>query len=287
MQQVFITISSAHNHKKDMRIDDYQEWLQERLTSGEPWSKILAEIEASNENNEYFKTDTTQTFIDGLNNNDMTDYFAVLNIPPQPLEDVLKQENSIDISAGLSRLFGQKGITPKLLDEKSAFGNDIHIPEKPLTFEQCIHQYKKADPAFLSFVNHMHQKVSDHLGDADLIDDYNNVMNTLWAIFNIGGWNDEGKSYLDAIDYFRDKYEVGADVLKRIKVGSEIMTLDGDIKIVESFHLVPERYLRDSQYNIAIVFQGHETIMYNGKGLVDTDWVYHPDNIISIDGGTD
>ena len=35
------------------------------------------------------------------------------------------------------------------------------------------------------------------------------------------------------------------------------------------------------------VFQGHETIMYNGNGLVDTDWVYHPDNIISIDGGTD
>ena len=123
MQQVFITISSAHNHKQDMRIDDYQEWLQERLTSGEPWSKILAEIEASNENNEYFKTDTTQTFIDGLNNNDMTDYFAVLNTPPQPLEDVLKIE-------------------------KSAFGNDIHVPEKPLTFEQCIHQYKKADHIF-------------------------------------------------------------------------------------------------------------------------------------------
>ena len=261
MQQVFITISSAHNHKKDMRIDDYQEWLQERLTSGEPWSKILAEIEASNENNEYFKTDTTQTFIDGLNNNDMTDYFAVLNIPPQPLEDVLKIE-------------------------KSAFGNDIHVPEKPLTFEQRILEHEKGDPVFLSFVNHMHQKVSDHLGDDDLIDDYNNIMNTLWAIFNICGWNDKKRSYLDAIDYFRDTYEVGADVLKRIKVGSEIMTLDGDIKIVESFYLVPERYLRDSRYNIAIVFQGHEIIMYNGNGLVDTDWVYHTENIISIDGGT-
>lgn len=261
MQQVFITISSAHNHKQDMRIDDYQEWLQERLTSGEPWSKILAEIEASNENDEYFKTDTTQTFIDSLNNNDMTDYFAVLNIPPQPLEDVLHPENWV--------------------------AENPQETAKPLTFEQCIHQYKKADPAFLSFVNHMHQKVVFRLGDADLIDDYNNVMNTLWAIFNIGGWDDKEMSYLDAIDYFRDKYEVGVEVLKRIKVGSEIMTLDGDIKIVESFHLVPERYLRDSQYNIAIVFQGHETIIYNGNGLVDLDWVYHPDNIISIDGGTD
>ena len=132
----------------------------------------------------------------------------------------------------------------------------------------------------------MHQKVSDNLGDNDLIDDYNNVMDTLWAIFNIGGWNDAEKGYLDAINYFRDRYEVGADVLKRIKVGSEVMTLDGDIKIVESFHLVPERYLRDPQYNIAIVFKDHETIMYNGKGLVDTDWVYHTENIISIDGGT-
>lgn len=122
MQQVFITISSAHNHKQDMRIDDYQEWLQERLTSGEPWSKILVEIEASNENYEYFKTDTTQTFIDGLNNNDMTDYFAVLNIPPQPLEDVLHPENWK--------------------------AENSQETEKPLTFEQRILEHEKGDPAF-------------------------------------------------------------------------------------------------------------------------------------------
>lgn len=30
MQQVFITISNDHPHKKDMRIDDYQEWLSIR-----------------------------------------------------------------------------------------------------------------------------------------------------------------------------------------------------------------------------------------------------------------
>ena len=262
MQQVFITISSVHNHKQDMRIDDYQEWLQERLNSGEPWSKILAEIEASNENDEYFKTDTTQTFIDGLNNNDMTDYFAVLNIPPQPLEDVLHPENWV--------------------------AENPQETAKPLTFEQRIQRYEKADPAFLSFVNHMHQKVSEKCGDADLIDDYNNVMNTLWAIFNIGGWNDLERSYLDAVDYFRDKYEVGANVLKRIKVGSEIMTLDGDIKIVESFSTIHERYLKHPQYNIMIKFQGVEAAgMYNKRGLVDTDWVYHAENIISIDGGTD
>ena len=262
MQQVFITISSAYNHKQNMRIDGYQEWLQERLNSGEPWSKILAEIEASNENDEYFKTDTTQTFIDGLNNNDMTDYFAVLNIPPQPLEDVLHPENWV--------------------------AENPQETAKPLTFEQHIHQYEKADPAFLSFVNHMHEKVTRSCGDADLIDDYNNVMNTLWAIFNIGGWNDGEKAYLEAIDYFRDKYEVGADVLKRIKVGSEIMTLDGDIKIVESFSTIDERYLKHPQYNIMIKFQGIEVAgMYNEKGLVDTDWVYQAENIISIDGGTD
>lgn len=134
----------------------------------------------------------------------------------------------------------------------------------------------------------MHQKVSDNLGDNDLIDDYNNVMNTLWAIFNIGGWNDEERAYLDAIDYFRDKYEVGVEVLKRIKVGSEIMTLDGDIKIVESFSTIHERYLKHPQYNTMIKFQGIEAAgMYNEKGLVDTDWVYHVENIISIDGGTD
>lgn len=260
MQQVIITISNDHPHKKDIRISEYRHWLQSRLDAGIPWSQLLASIEDCGNNQHYFKIDTTQTLINGLNKNDMTNCFAVLNIPPQPLEDVLHPENWV--------------------------AENPQETAKPLTFEQHIYQYKKADPAFLSFVNHMHQKVSEKCGDADLIDDYNNVMNTLWAVFNIGGWNDEERAYLDAIDYFRDKYEVGVQVLKRIKVGSEVMTLDGDIKIVESFHLVPERYLRDSQYNIAIVFQGHETIMYNGNGLVDTDWVYHPDNIISIDGGT-
>ena len=262
MQQVFITISNDHPHKKDMSISEYQHWLQSRLDAGIPWSQLLASIKDCGNNQHYFKIDTTQTLINGLNKNDMTNCFAVLNIPPQPLEDVLHPENWV--------------------------AENPQETAKPLTFEQRIHQYEKADPAFLSFVNHMHQKVSEKCGDADLIDDYNNVMNTLWAIFNIGGWNDEEKSYLDAIDYFRDKYEVGADVLKRIKVGSEIMTLDGDIKIVESFSTIHERYLKHPQYNIMIKFKGVEAAgMYNKRGLVDTDWVYHAENIVSIDGGTD
>ena len=41
MQQVFITISSAHNHKQDMRIDDYQERTQKLLSENKTMKSKL------------------------------------------------------------------------------------------------------------------------------------------------------------------------------------------------------------------------------------------------------
>ena len=44
----------------------------------------------------------------------------------------------------------------------------------------------------MAFVNHMHQKVDDHIED---MDDYHKVMNTLWKVFCTGGWSEADSGY--------------------------------------------------------------------------------------------
>lgn len=100
---------------------------------------------------------------------------------------------------------------------------ELKAEHADLTFEDQMNNVPEIPYDQMAFVNHMHQKVDDHIED---MDDYHKVMNTLWKVFCTGGWSEADFGYLECVDRFREQYQPKVDMTK-LNVGSKVLLLGG------------------------------------------------------------
>ena len=141
------------------------------------------------------------------------------------------------------------------------------------------------DYNLVAFQNHMHSKLEDAVDD---MEKYVQVMTVLWNIFNNYGWNNSDRGYLDAIDYFQDNYRPNVKLKDRLKVGSKVETMDGQVLTVENFMFVNPDDCYSSEYCVFIKF----TELDQAQSFTDYGWnstasMYSPLNIVAIDGVAD
>lgn len=141
------------------------------------------------------------------------------------------------------------------------------------------------DYNLVAFQNHMHSKLEDAVDD---MEKYVQVMTVLWNIFNNYGWNNSDRGYLESIDYFQDNYRPNVKLKDRLKVGSKVETIDGQVLTVENFMFVNPDDCYSSEYFIFIKF----TELDQAQSFTDYGWnstasMYSPLNIVAIDGVAD
>ena len=141
------------------------------------------------------------------------------------------------------------------------------------------------DYNLVAFQNHMHSKLEDAVDD---MEKYVQVMTVLWNIFNNYGWNNSDRGYLDSIDYFQDNYRPNVKLKDRLKVGSKVETMDGQVLTVENFMFVNPDDCYSSEYCVFIKF----TELDQAQSFTDYGWnstasMYSPLNIVAIDGVAD
>jgi hypothetical protein len=158
---------------------------------------------------------------------------------------------------------------------------DIAIEEtKNLSFEQQIQNFPKIDAHIYDFIWLLKEKIKIHLTFE--------VVNTLWAVFNTGGWNDPTEDLYFCMVEFMNKYEPKVALEKRMKIGSKILLLNGDEYEVAFFTKITGDKLKHPEANWFVGVKGRrEGFFFNDKGQQSANYKYDPQNIVSIDGGTD
>lgn len=158
---------------------------------------------------------------------------------------------------------------------------DVAVEEiKNLTFEQQIQNFPKIDAHIYDFICLLKEKIKIYLTYE--------VVNTLWAIFNTGGWNDPEQEFYYCVKEFMNKYEPSVALEKRMKIGSKILLLNGDEYEVEFFTKITGDKLKHPEANWFVKVKGcQKGFFFNDKGQQTANYKYDPQNIVSIDGGTD
>lgn len=149
------------------------------------------------------------------------------------------------------------------------------------SFENQMNNVPEIPYNQMAFVNHMHQKVVDHIED---MDDYHKVMNTFWKVFCTGGWSEADFGYLECVDRFREQYQPKVD-MTQLNVGSKVLILGGAILTVKNLMWVNPADLFNEKYSVVVHFEGRaEPQTYTSDGLHEWDNPYNFHNIVSIDG---
>ena len=149
--------------------------------------------------------------------------------------------------------------------------------EKAEIIEKPVFDYN-----LVAFQNHMHSKLEDAVDD---MEKYVQVMTVLWNIFNNYGWNSSDRGYLESIDYFQDNYRPNVKLKDRLKIGSKVETIRGQVLTVENFMFVNPDDCYSSEYCVFIKF----TELDQAQSFTDYGWnstasMYSPLNIVAIDG---